>query len=321
MNGALPVTRPPYLRAGDTVAIVCPAKKLVTPMDDAVQLLQSWGLTVLLGETVTASYNQFAGNDALRAADLQSFINDSNVKAIIAARGGYGTIRIIDLIDFTPLLKNPKWLVGFSDITLLHTHLFANCNLQTIHGQMPVNIPDATLPSLESLRKALFGGELIYNIPCNPLNRKGEATGILIGGNLSLLVAASGSVSDPDYTDKILFIEDVGEYFYAIDRMLYSLKRSGKLSKLSGLIVGGFTDIKDNDIPFGQTVEEIIMAVVSEYSYPVCFDFPAGHIKNNFSLVLGSKVNLNVTKTQVNVTLSLGFKHGNLSIIITKSKK
>lgn len=271
-------------------------------MTDAVHLLKSWGLNVLLGETVTASCNQFAGDDELRAADLQFFINDDNVKAIFAARGGYGTIRMIDRVNFAPLVKNPKWLVGFSDITLLHVHLLANYNLQTIHGQMPVNIPDATLPSLESLRKALFGDRLTYDISYNPYNRPGNGTGILTGGNLSLLIAASGSVSEPDYNNKILFIEDVGEYLYAVDRMLYSLKRAGKLSNLAGLIVGSFTDIKDNDIPFGQTVPEIITAIIADYNYPVCFDFPAGHIKNNFSLMFGSAVNLNVTETDVNVT-------------------
>ena len=175
MSSEVPLTRPPYLKAGDIVAIVCPAKKLAVPMDDAVKLLQSWGLNVLLGDTVTASYNQFAGDDQFRAADLQRFIDDDKVKAIIAARGGYGTIRIIDWINFEPLKKHPKWLVGFSDITVLHTHLLVTCKLKTIHGQMPVNISDATLPSLESLRKALFGGELQYTIPYNQLNRPGYA--------------------------------------------------------------------------------------------------------------------------------------------------
>ena len=274
-------------------------------MTDAVNLLKSWGLDVLLGETITASFNQFAGSDELRADDLQRFINDDSVKAIFAARGGYGTIRIIDLVDFSPLIKNPKWLVGFSDITLLHTHLLVNYNLQTIHGQMPVNIPDATLPSLESLRRALFGGQLTYDIPYNPLNRQGNSTGILTGGNLSLLIASCGSVSEPDYNNKILFIEDVGEYLYAIDRMLHSLKRAGKLSNLAGLIVGSFTDIKDNDIPFGQTVAEIIGAIVAEYNYPVCFEFPAGHIRNNFSMVFGRMVYLNVTGTEVNASYIL----------------
>ena len=263
-------------------------------MTDAVKLLQSWGLEVVLGETVDASYHQFAGDDDMRARDLQRFIDDDSIKAIIAARGGYGTMRMIDKVDFTCFAQNPKWLVGFSDITVLHTHLLTNYGVQTIHGQMPVNIPDASAWSLETLRKALLGEELSYNLNPHPLNRQGEATGILAGGNLSLLISVSGSVSDLDYADKILFIEDVGEYLYAIDRMLRNLKRARKLERLAGLVVGGFTDVKDNDIPFGQTVPEIIMEVVKEYDYPVCFDFPAGHIPNNCSLILGRTAILKV---------------------------
>ena len=285
---------PPPLKKGDKIAITCPAKKLPNPMTDAIKLLQSWGLEVVLGETVEASYHQFAGDDDLRAKDMQRFIDDDSVKAIIAARGGYGTIRMIDKVDFSSFAARPKWLVGFSDITILHTHLFANYGAQTIHGQMPVNIPDASALSLETLRKALFGEDLHYNFNSHSLNRGGDATGILVGGNLSLLVAISGSVSDFDYSNKILFIEDVGEYLYSIDRMLRCLKRAGKLEKLAGLIVGGFTDIKDNDIPFGQTAPEIIMDVVKEYNYPVCFDFPAGHIPDNCSLILGRRLSLSV---------------------------
>lgn len=283
-----------YLKKGDKIAITCPAKKLPKPMNDAVALLQSWGLEVILGDTVNASYHQFAGDDELRAKDLQRFINDDGIKAIIAARGGYGTIRMIDLVDFSHFAQNPKWLIGFSDITILHTHLYANYGAQSIHGQMPVNIPDASAHSLETLRKALFGEKLHYQFKSHTLNRIGNGTGILLGGNLSLLVAVSGSVSDINYTGKILFIEDVGEYLYAIDRMLRCLKRAGKLSKLAGLIVGGFTDVKDNDIPFGQTVPEIIMDIVKEYNYPVCFDFPAGHIPDNCSLIFGQQVELSV---------------------------
>ena len=292
---------PTYLKKGDKVAITCPAKKLPIPMTDAVNLLISWGLEVVLGETVNASYNQFAGDDELRAADMQRFIDDDSIKAIIAARGGYGTIRMVDLVDFNRLQSNPKWLVGFSDITLLHAHLISNYNLPCIHGQMPLNIPDATTYSLETLRRALFGEDLTYELPVNPLNRKGESRGVLIGGNLSLLIAVSGSASDMDYSGKILFLEDVGEYLYAIDRMLRCLKRAGKLQNLAGLIIGGFTDIKDNDIPFGQTVPEIVMDVVGEYSYPVCFDFPAGHISNNCSLVLGKTLSLSVQTQNVKI--------------------
>ncbi len=270
-------------------------------MTDAIALLQSWGLEVVLGETVGASYHQFAGDDGLRTKDMQRFIDDDSIKAIIAARGGYGTIRMIDRVDFSRFVQNPKWLVGFSDITLLHSHLFSNYSAQTIHGQMPVNIPDASARSLETLRKALFGEELNYQFDSHALNRNGKAAGILIGGNLSLLIAASGSVSDMDYSGKILFIEDVGEYLYAVDRMIRSLKRAGKLKNLAGLIVGTFTDIKDNDIPFGQTVPEIIMETVKEYDYPVCFDFPAGHIPDNCSLVLGKVVNLSVNDKHINI--------------------
>ncbi|HWZ17050.1 MAG TPA: LD-carboxypeptidase [Mucilaginibacter sp.] len=285
---------PPYLKKGDKIAITCPAKKLPSPMTDAITLLQSWGLEVVLGETVEASYHQFAGDDDLRAKDMQRFIDDDSIKAIIAARGGYGTIRMIDRVDFSRFAQNPKWLVGFSDITLLHTHLFTIYGAQSIHGQMPVNIPDASVASLETLRKALFGEDLSYQFNSHTLNRSGEGNGILVGGNLSLLVAASGSVSDLDYSGKILFIEDVGEYLYAIDRMVHTLKRAGKLGRLAGLIVGSFTDVKDNGIPFGQTVPEIIIEAVKEYKYPVCFDFPAGHIPDNCSLVLGARVNLSV---------------------------
>jgi muramoyltetrapeptide carboxypeptidase len=292
---------PPYLKKGDKVAITCPAKKLPIPMIDAINLLTGWGLEVVLGDTVAASYHQFAGDDAFRAADLQRFISDDSIKAIICARGGYGTIRMVDLVNFIPLQTNPKWLVGFSDITLLHAHVIANYRLPCIHGQMPLNIPDASAYSLETLRLALFGEELSYQLNPNTLNRAGECCGMLIGGNLSLLLAISGSVSDMNYDGKILFIEDVGEYLYAVDRMLRALERAGKLKNLAGLIVGAFTDLKDNDIPFGQTLPEIVMDVVAEYDYPVCFDFPAGHIPNNCSLVLGKKLNLLVTHNGVNI--------------------
>ena len=292
---------PPYLKKGDKVAITCPAKKLPGPMTDAIALLTSWGLEVVLGETVGLSYHQFAGDDDQRARDMQRFIDDDSIKAIMAARGGYGTIRMIDKVNFSHFNTNPKWLVGFSDITLLHTHLFSNYGVQTIHGQMPVNIPDASAHSLQTLKKALFGEHLAYNFNSHESNRVGVSAGLLIGGNLTLLVAATGSLSDIDYTDKILFIEDVGEYLYSIDRMLRCLCRAGKLKHLKGLIVGGFTDIKDNEIPFGQTVPQIIMEVVKDYDYPVCFEFPAGHIPGNCSLILGRTITLSVKEHEVSV--------------------
>jgi muramoyltetrapeptide carboxypeptidase len=292
---------PPYLKAGDKIAITCPGKSLPSDISDAVNLLQSWGLEVVLGETVTASFHQYAGPDELRIKDLQRFLDDPSVKAIIAARGGYGTIRIIDGLDFSKFRKNPKWIVGFSDITVLHSHVYANYNVQSIHGQMPFTIPDATKYSLETLRKALFGEDLEYKFESSSLNISGTSNAILTGGNLSLLVAVSGSVSDVGFKNKILFIEDVGEYLYSIDRMLWNLKRAGKLKDLKGLIAGGFTSLKDNDIPFGKTAEEIIYEHVKDYGYPVCFNFPAGHIPDNHALVLGREVKLTVGEKQAGV--------------------
>lgn len=270
-------------------------------MDDAVALLQSWGLRVVLGETVTASYHQFAGDDDLRARDMQRFIDDNEVKAIFAARGGYGTIRIIDAINFDNLKQNPKWLIGFSDITVIHAHVQANLGLQSIHGQMPINIPDASAQSLKSLKKTLFGENVSYSFSTTGQNKPGTATGELTGGNLMMLISILGSASEVNWDGKILFIEDVGEYLYSVDRMIHTLKRAGKLEKLAGLIVGGFSDLKDNDIPFGFTINEIILNAVKGYDYPVCFDFPGGHVPNNNALILGRPVTLTVEQKQADI--------------------
>lgn len=295
---------PPYLAIGDTVAITCPAKKLPRDILDAVKLLESWGLNVVLGETVKASWHQFAGTDELRALDMQRFLDDPNIKAIFAARGGYGTIRIIDRIDFSNFKKHPKWIIGFSDITVLHSHIQAVYKTESIHGQMPLTIPDGSIVSLETLRKALFNEALDYKYTSAIKNKSGEANAVLIGGNLTLLVMMAGSVSEQDYSGKILFLEDVGEYLYSIDRMMWNLKRSGKLTNLKGLIVGSFTEMKDNDIPFGQTAEQIIMEHVKEFDYPVCFNFPAGHINDNQALIFGRKVNMLVDEQNVSLTYS-----------------
>ncbi len=296
------INQPEPLKKGDTVAITCPAKKLPHEITDAIKLLESWELNVVLGKTVPASYHQFAGNDELRAKDFQYFLDNDHIKAIFAARGGYGTIRIIDAIDFSGFAKNPKWIIGFSDITVLHSHIYANYEIQSIHGQMPLTIPDGTKPSLETLRKTLFGEELVYNYSGELKSRNGNAQGVLIGGNLTLMMMMSGSVSEIDYRDKILFLEDVGEYLYSVDRMMWNLKRAGKLADLKGLIIGGFTELKDNDIPFGETLEDIILTHVKEYNFPVCFNFPAGHITDNQALVLGKVVNLEVDNGNVALT-------------------
>ncbi len=287
--------KPPPLKKGDKIAITCPAKKLDKTMDDAIKLIQSWGLEVVIGETLSTSYHQFAGTDEFRAKEFQEFINDTSIKAIFAARGGYGCIRIVDHIDFTPLLKNPKWIVGFSDITVLHSQLHC-LGIQSIHGQMPATITESSFDGIESLRKALFGEEIIYHIKPHFLNKIGEAEGQLIGGNLSLLVAQLQSKTDFNFDGKILFIEDVGEYLYAVDRLIRTLNRANKLSKLKALIVGGFTSLKDNDIPFGFTAQQIIYEVVKNYDYPVIFDFPAGHLKDNRALILGGNCEIIITE-------------------------
>ncbi|MET4138680.1 LD-carboxypeptidase [Pedobacter sp. UYP1] len=294
--------QPPHLKRGDKIAIVCPANKLKKSIAPAIALLETWGLQVIQGRSIHADHFQFAGDDALRAADLQKFLDDKDIKAILAARGGYGGIRIIDQLDFTRFTKNPKWLAGFSDTTALLSHIQAVFDTQSIHGQMPASFEAGTPLSLETLRKALFGEELQYTYTSTAINRSGKAEGVLIGGNLSLLVAMQGSVSEMDYSGKILFLEDVGEHEYAIDRMLRMLKRGGKLARLKGLIIGAFNKIEPQEIPFGQTPEELIMDIVREYDYPVCFNFPVGHIPDNHALIIGRTALIAVNDYEVNLS-------------------
>jgi muramoyltetrapeptide carboxypeptidase len=290
----------PYLKKGDKIAITCPAKALKTPLTDAIKLLESWELEVVLGKTIDAEFHQFAGTDELRTQDFQQFIDDDSIKAIIAARGGYGCIRIVDTINWKPLLKQPKWIIGFSDITIFHLQL-QSLGLQSIHGQMPSTIPDSTSAGILSLEQALFGEKISYQIPQHPFNKAGKGKGVLIGGNLSLIAASVGSNHDFDFSNHILFIEDVGEYPYIIDRMVRTLDRAGKLKNLAGLIVGGFTNMKINDIPFGYSTIEIIKLVTQKYDFPICYNFPAGHLPNNLSLVFGGEVKLEVSDNEVSL--------------------
>jgi muramoyltetrapeptide carboxypeptidase len=293
------IKQPPYLKNNDKIAIVCPAKFLPKSIDAAIATLKEWGLEVEIGETVTGSYHQFSGTDEVRASDLQRYLDDPSIRAIIAGRGGYGTIRIIDELDFTEFNKNPKWLVGFSDITILLSHALAVLDIQSIHAQMPYTFDTSTPVALASLKDALFGNPVTHHCQSEFKNRNGKAEGILIGGNLTLLIAVEGSVSEMDYDNKILFLEDVGEHEYAIDRMMRILKRKGKLNNLKGLIVGAFNEIEAERIPFGQTPEEVIWELVKEYDYPVCFNFPTGHIDDNRAMILGKKVALTVNKQDV----------------------
>lgn len=293
---------PEFLKKGDKVAIVCPASYIKGNIDLALTVLKDWGLEVEVGATVSSQFHQFGGTDAQRTQDLQQALDNPEIKAVFAARGGYGTVRIIDQLDFSTFAKNPKWLIGFSDITVLHSHIHNQLGIPTLHGQMPKSFDDSSKEALASLKRALFGESMDYSYQQSDFpNRSGEGTGQLIGGNLAILQSILSSPSDGSYDDKVLFIEDVGESFYNIDRMLWTLKRAKKLDKLAGLIVGGFTSLKDSEPAFGQRFEEIILDKVQEFNYPVAFSYPAGHIDNNHTLVMGAKIHLTVKNEETSV--------------------
>lgn len=294
---------PPYLKKGDVVAIAATARKITKKeLEPSLEILKSWGLKVLFAPNLFKEKDQFAGNDRDRAKGLQWALDSADVKAVFIARGGYGTVRVIDEIDFTDFVKKPKWIIGYSDTTVLQSHL-TNLGVSSIHGTMPFQFAQNE-EATESLRKLLFGDKQEYETEPFKLNRKGIAKGELVGGNLSILYALSGSDSDISTKNKILFIEDLDEYLYHVDRMMMQLKRSGKLKNLKGLIVGGMNEMKDNKVPFGKTVEEIIWDAVKEYKYPVCFNFPAGHIPRNLALYIGKKANLKVTKNGATLSYS-----------------
>ncbi|WP_299578527.1 LD-carboxypeptidase [uncultured Sunxiuqinia sp.] len=288
--------RPEYLQPGDRIRIVAPAGKVVKEkILDGVNLLRQQGFEVIPGDHVFDAHFQFAATDQNRLNDLQQALDDPHCKAIICARGGYGTIRLIDQIDLSAFRKHPKWLVGFSDITTLHARLQQE-GFCSIHGAMPAFYLKDNQPteSFNELMKTLTGTLPATTVASHPFNRTGQTSGTLIGGNLSILYSLLGTPLEPQTEGRILFIEDLSEYLYHLDRMMHSLKLAGKLSKLNGLIVGGFTEMKDNDSPFGQTAGEIIRDVLKDEHFPVCFDFPAGHIERNLPLVFGANYQLSV---------------------------
>jgi muramoyltetrapeptide carboxypeptidase len=291
----LKMTTPPILQKGDTIALLATARKnTVDNLKPAIDLLHSWGLEVIIGSTIGLDNNQLAGTDAQRAADFQKQMDNPNIKAIWCVKGGYGTVRIIDLLDFSKFKQNPKWIIGFSDITVLHNHL-NTMGFKSIHAVMPITVPRATPEAIETLRMSLFGEKLAYSIPSDRMNRLGNATGQIVGGNLSILYSLLGSTSAIDCNDKILFIEDLDEYLYHIDRMMMNLKRNGCLESVKGIIVGSMTKMKDNDIPWGKDAVAIIEDVTAKYAIPVIYNFPAGHIRDNRALILGSTITMEVT--------------------------
>lgn len=298
--------QPSPIKAGSKIRIVSPAGKIseqhVLP---AAEWLQEQGYRVELGKHVFSGYFQFAGTDAQRLQDLQEALDDPDCDVILCSRGGYGTVRIIDKLDFSHFLETPKWLVGFSDITILHSCL-NNYNLPTIHGVMPRYFLDESgkpTESLQSLMQLITQTSIQYSIPFSEANRKGKAKAELAGGNLSIISSLQGTSYDLDTDGKILFLEDIDEFLYHTDRMIHQLKLSGKLDKLAGLILGDFTDMKDNDSPFGKTVQEIITEAVEDFAFPVCFGFPAGHNKQNLSLMFGKQWELTVDEKSTTLKL------------------
>lgn len=296
---------PPYLEKGDTIGIVCPAGFMPREKIAAcITTLQNWGYKVKVGTTPGHQYHYFAGTDEERLEDLQNMLDDDNIKAVLCGRGGYGVSRIIDQISWKRFKKKPKWIIGYSDITLLHGHIQSQLKVASLHSPMAGAFNDTSEEDmyLQSLQRAISGKKMKYNCEPYPMNRRGKAEGALIGGNLAMLAHMIGSPSEYATKGRILFIEDVGEYLYNVDRMLMQLKRSGKLEQLSGLVVGAFTEIKDTTIPFGQTVYGLVWDKVKDYDYPVCFNFPVGHLPENFALKVGVPHSLSVKTDEVKLT-------------------
>ena len=298
--------RPDYLKKGDTIGIIAPSRK-INEEDIGVFLSYSkkWGLKVKLGKHLFDAQNQFAGTDKNRAADFQEMLDDEEVKAIICARGGYGAIRTLTQTDFSSFEKNPKWIAGFSDITAIHAYTGKFLNCESIHSLMPVNFQtDENTEAIESFRQALFGENIFYEFPYNPMNKEGKASAELVGGNLSILYSLNGTPYFPDTNNKILFIEDVDEYLYHIDRMMMNLMLSGAFNKIKGLVIGGLSGIKDNEIPFGKSAEQIIAEITDKYDIPVAFSFPSGHISSNKALIFGRQVVLRVGKDNCSLSFN-----------------
>ena len=285
---------PPALRPGDTIALVAPARKITADeLAPAVRILESWGLRVTLGSSISAEDHQFAGTDALRRADLQRALDDPAIRAVLCARGGYGTARLLDGLDLTGFRAHPKWVAGFSDPTALLAHLWRHTGTASLHATMPVLMgrPDHETAD-DSLRRLLFGEPLRYTAPPHPLNRPGTARGHLLGGNLTVLHTLLGTASDADWDGAVLFLEDLDEYLYHVDRMLNHLARTGRLARLAGLVIGHFSLMRDNTVPFGHTAYDIIGQHAAAYDFPVGFGFPAGHEPLNTAFIHGAGVKL-----------------------------
>lgn len=307
----LPVITPPFLKLGDCIGITSPAGYITREeIQPAITQMESWGFKTKIGETIGKRDFSFGGTDEERRKDFQQMLDDPSLGAIMCARGGYGAVGIIDKLDFSGFVNHPKWIIGFSDITVLHGHLNHNYGIASIHSKMCNSFPDdwskaepIQVETILSIKQALYGEKMSYNIAPSNMNKIGTAEGVLAGGNLKTIETLAGTKSDLQTAGKILFVEDTGEYLYSIDRMFWNLKRTGKLENLTALIIGGFK-IKPDDPgeEFGRTLHEIVLEKIKEYDYPVCFDFPVGHQKNNFALKCGAIHTLNVTPSSVTLS-------------------
>lgn len=301
---------PPFLKRGELIGITSPAGYItVEEIQPAIKKMEEWGYKIKIGETIGKRDFTFGGTDEERAKDLQQMLDDPKIKAIMCARGGYGAVRIVDKLTWEKFKVKPKWIIGFSDLTIIHSHLNKNLGIASIHSKMCNSFPDdwtkaepIQIETIDSIQKALNGEKMKYTALPNPQNKFGKAEGILIGGNLKTLETLTGTKSDINTAGKILFLEDTGEYMYSVDRMFWHLKRSGKLSLLKGLIVGGFKIKVDEDADdFGRTLQDVVLEKIKAYKYPVCFDFPVGHQRNNFALKCGVRHKLSISENEVSL--------------------
>ena len=300
------LTQPPYLKAGDTVAIVAPSgvlKNKKEVIEQARALLNSWGLHSVVGKNVYKQANHFAGTDNERCEDFQKALDDPTISAILCARGGYGTVRILDKLDYTKFRNHPKWLIGYSDITALHNQ-FHNEGFESLHAMMCTSMQDdleEIKETISTFKDAIFGKSLSYTLEGSEYNKSGTSSGPLVGGNLTLLHTMLGSKTSIDVSGKILFIEEVGEHKYHIDRMLQSLKRAGYFDNCKGVIVGDISNMRKNTTPWGSSIEQLILDALSDYNFPIAFKMPAGHEDDNRALILGRTIRLNVNKEKSTV--------------------
>lgn len=301
---------PKHLKKGDKIGLVCTARSFILEeLEPALKLIEAKGYQAVIGETIGKSYHQYGGTDEERLKDFQMMIRNPEIRAIWIFRGGYGTIRILDKIDFTGFMNDPKWIIGYSDVTVLHNYLNNFLGIASLHATMPINITGNTVESIETLFDLLEGKRNPLTFQKHPYNIYSgmPLKGKLIGGNLSILYSLLGTKTGFDTHQKILFLEDVGEYLYHIDRMMISLKNAQKLQQLKGLIVGGMTEMNDNAVPFGKSAEEIILEHTKEFGYPVIFGFPAGHITDNRALLMGEQIT--VCEAENEIILSYDLKN------------